>query len=923
MKTKNFILYTLAILLFQVGFSQIKTSVGQAPGLWIPLMKGDKFDPNDDQQSVADTDFVGNAANAMVETQKQNFNFNDGISDDVYFFRVRMGQSLPSTSFYLGLDVSGDYIADVFIEANMKSQTPYVSFHKRDFSKTGLSPSQTAWLNGTKNGELFLNARNANISNYSAGTNIDGGNSGTDYWIEFGFTEESLKAYIFANFGLNITGESAIALYGFTSTSQTSNGDVAGVDDTIPGILDRTWEELGVIVNGTLNNIASGEILRPTVISQTTTNTSPTISGTWGGTMLGDDSLTVTVNGVTYSQEIYINNGSWSLTILYPELAAGTYEVVATTTRTSNNTTSTDTSTAELVILPSTTTTTVSSGNEGGLESNGDLATLIAQRNFTRIKTNSYADKKALQKKYSVKSSTSKIAGSGYDFNNLIPSTGSTGTETTFVSSPTDLIGITNAQQVYSVDYYQGENRVAAVLATKTTGSVYAHSKAICDRLNDSSLEDITTINLNGNEIILVKIKRANGLIEYALNFSVQQLGTENRLHSYWNIEQYPGGDYLNFQVWGSSTGQVTNIANAIIAKFKQLGTLSTTVVDNRIPTVFVKKGNYKNGKLHLILINKARAFSLTFQGNKKVTELANSDYVSQNLSLTGAYEQNVQLDLGGLFDIGLSIMGDKSKQLDALYLADGPWGLDYSRAETTISSFSIDNVTNSDITNDQYAIERNTTVNGEIYGTMNVFRNILPGELVFDANSYSAVGFAIQNSLPVEVVLVTENTTDWNNRLRIQIPANATAADINILFKNFTNPSGQKYTNEKIKGLVFSIQGNYQAFQPFEVSVSRVAFKTSSTLSAPNFENTIATKIYNYPNPCTAATTVFLPKTTDTANVKIVDLTGRIVADKTYNDNAASNEIAIGLENINRGIYILMVTTKENESFQTKLIVK
>jgi len=165
MKTKNFILCALAILLFQVGFSQTKTSVGQAPGFWIPLMKGDKFDPNDDQQSVADTDFVGNAANAMVETQKQTFSFNDGITDDVYFFRVRMGQSLPSTSFYLGLDVSGDYIADVFIEANMKSQTPYVSFHKRDYSKTGLSPSQTSWLNGTKNGELFLDARNANISN--------------------------------------------------------------------------------------------------------------------------------------------------------------------------------------------------------------------------------------------------------------------------------------------------------------------------------------------------------------------------------------------------------------------------------------------------------------------------------------------------------------------------------------------------------------------------------------------------------------------------------------------------------------------------------------------------------------------------------------------------------------------------------------
>jgi hypothetical protein len=64
------------------------------------------------------------------------------------------------------------------------------------------------------------------------------------------------------------------------------------------------------------------------------------------------------------------------------------------------------------------------------------------------------------------------------------------GNETTFVSSPTDLIGITNAQQVY-VDYYQGDNRVAAVLATATVGAVYSHSKTICDRLNNSSLENI------------------------------------------------------------------------------------------------------------------------------------------------------------------------------------------------------------------------------------------------------------------------------------------------------------------------------------------------------------------------------------------------------------------------------------------------
>jgi hypothetical protein len=49
---------------------------------------------------------------------KVSINFTDGLTDDVYFFRVRMGQSNPSTSFFW-IDVSGDLIL-IFFEANMK-----------------------------------------------------------------------------------------------------------------------------------------------------------------------------------------------------------------------------------------------------------------------------------------------------------------------------------------------------------------------------------------------------------------------------------------------------------------------------------------------------------------------------------------------------------------------------------------------------------------------------------------------------------------------------------------------------------------------------------------------------------------------------------------------------------------------------------
>lgn len=563
--------------------------------------------------------------------------------------------------------------------------------------------------------------------------------------------------------------------------------------------------------------------------------------------------------------------------------------------------------------------TNVSSANNGGLESKGDLATLIAKRNFKRVKNNSFADTQEKQIPFSssnlfLKSNTTT------DFSFLIPNTGMFGTETTFVSSPTDLVGITNALDVYSVDYYQGTNRVAAVLATSTTNGIYGHSKAICDRLNNSTLEDVRTIQLNGFEIIMVKIKRDNGAIEYALNFSVQQLTSENKLHSYWNINQYPSGDYLNFQVWGASMGQVSSITNYILNQFQSQTVLTEVVVSNRIPTVFVKKGFYSNGNLYLKLINKSSASTILFTGNKKATELGTLESVTQNVNLTNAYEQDILINTGGIFDIGFSISGNNSPQIDALYMADGPWGLDYLATETTITTFAIQNSTNT-VNPDEYSIERNTAVTGAVKGTANIFRNILPGELSFDASDYSSVSFSLQNALPVEVVLVTETTTDWANRLRFQLPANTSATEVAIAFSDFTNALGQTLGNEKIKGFVFSTIGNYSTFQPFSIAISNLRLGNTSTLNNQNFDNVLTTKMYNYPNPCQFNTTIVLPKTTQSATVAIVDISGKVIQNKKYTIN--SNKITVDVSELSKGMYIFEVTTSDNDKMQTKFVIK
>jgi hypothetical protein len=46
--------------------------------------------------------------------------------------------------------------------------------------------------------------------------------------------------------------------------------------------------------------------------------------------------------------------------------------------------------------------------------------------------------------------------------------------------------------------------------------------------------------------------------------------------------------------------------------------------------------------------------------------------------------------------------------------------------------------------------------------------------------------------------------------------------------------------------------------------------------------------------------------------------MNGRVLNDTDYDSISSNNEITIGLENINKGIYVGMLTTKEIESFQT-----
>jgi hypothetical protein len=575
----------------------------------------------------------------------------------------------------------------------------------------------------------------------------------------------------------------------------------------------------------------------------------------------------------------------------------------------------------------------VSSGNDGGLESNGDLARLIAKRNFKRNKSNTIKNTQKRQQEYSKKTYTSKTAKSGR-LDTYFPASGMFGTESTYVSSPEDLLDITNAETIFSIDYYEGQDRVSAALATETKGTVYNHTKTICDRLNNSQLLDVRTVTLQGHDLVYSQLHRSNGTLEYALTFSVKEEGSTNRIYSLWNLNDYPDGDYLNFQVWGNTMGQVTTLVNHILKTLNSDKKLVSHKAANVLPTVFIKNGYYKRGKLHLNVINKGGATWVNIDGNYKVTEQAREENLNRMITLSGAWEEEVVVETGSLFDIGISILAEHSYQHDAMYLADGPWGADFNTAVDDITHFKVSE-TSDDFVAEGYTIERNVIAKGEVKETINIFRNLLGGDLRLDITDYNFLQLNLKNDRAIEVSLVTDATHQWDERLRYTLKPNAEMTVQSIALKDFKNHENKTVAFTEIKSIVFSVQGDYQNHAPFELQLESLALTQSRYMEAVTApmndvmeaeglaENPVveAIKLTNYPNPFTEYTVICLPEQTTEATVTLTNIQGQQMYQNTLQ---TENGSCVRMEALNLpdGLFIYTVYDVQNgKTYQGKMI--
>jgi hypothetical protein len=321
----------------------------------------------------------------------------------------------------------------------------------------------------------------------------------------------------------------------------------------------------------------------------------------------------------------------------------------------------------------------------------------------------------------------------------------------------------------------------------------------------------------------------------------------------------------------------VFSIANYIIDQHTKQHGLVSTAIENVTPNIFVRSGAYLNGFINLNIINKTKERAVYFYGSFAETEVSNRSVMNNSFALTGNYNDILAIETGIIFDIGFALQKDSNAQKDALYLADGPWGLDYLEDYATVRDFEI---TTSEIEyNDAlYAVDRNVFVSGNVKGNINLFRHLLPGDQNLKMTAYNSINFSMTNNESVELIIMQEEDRAWEHRIRYVIPPNSTEQFFSIPFSDFTDNTGNSVQIKNIKTVVYSIIGDYLNSIPFEMSVKKLSFGSQDMLSAQDVNIEKNRQLLNYPNPFKYSTTIRLKAPSPHVFIQVFNVLGRTV---------------------------------------------
>jgi len=550
-----------------------------------------------------------------------------------------------------------------------------------------------------------------------------------------------------------------------------------------------------------------------------------------------------------------------------------------------------------------------SSSNSGGLESNNRLSEQISKRNFNRLKSSykfnrNTAPKVSKSAKYAKKNEKSNL-----QLQDFIP-LNTINEDFVVESSPTDLLNITNATDVYSVDYIENDNTVASILALKTEDGVYEHTKYICDRLLGAELISVSTVEINGQSFLRSIIRNSDESIEFVLSLS----------ESHWNIDKYEDNvTFYNFQIWSNSLDDLLLLGEEVIHLIGVQKPI-TEYNNSEAPTVFVRKGKYINGKLDLQIVNTNASGNVNFDAGLRDTETSVVRNISSSIDLEEKYITNLELETGNLFDIGFRI-GDGIQTPDDLFMSDGPWGLDDLASSTHVDTFTILPNEESFETN-EFPIERNITLKASTSDYISAYRALTPRFKAVDMSDYSSFKLKAKGTGALEIRFVKESINNWEEQYKTTIMLTEDLKDFDIPFSDFHSSNGSELVLDDVVTVVFKMIAENGQQTSKEMTLKELRFSMYNGLS---FEDESLNKVPVFvPNPMISTGNIhFITPVSENVSVLVYNQSGRVVKRIEFKAIAGRNQIAFNREGLDAGFYFCQIVSEHNYYETIKLIIK
>ena len=506
----------------------------------------------------------------------------------------------------------------------------------------------------------------------------------------------------------------------------------------------------------------------------------------------------------------------------------------------------------------------------------------------------------------------------------LIPENSSESKQAVVVT-PEDLIGITNANAVFSVDYInEAEQILGAILYIRTEGEVYEHTKPICDRLNGGVLADIRHVYVQGKPFILSRIDQPDGQIDYTISFVAYEDNNGYTIDNRWrNDSYYPEAQakVLNFQVWSVSPNHTMVLVERLLKAMEQQEQVAfNNQYPPAIPAVYVKSGYYDRGQLHLTLQNNAHAQQGEIWGTLAATEDGQREPFLTSIPLDGG-EYKMSIPVSKIFDAGFTLANNAAGGLDALYLADGPWGVDYERGGATISDFKTE-VDTTQASEHAYVIERSAHIEGKVLTYASMFRSLTPGILPQDLQQYAQLSFQASGSGSYEVILTKKSVTKTAEQFRYTFILDQETRNITVPFSQLANRNGEQrggFTAEDITAVVFNALGDGMSNQPFRLRVEDVHFDKAGTSNlADNIDSPSSlSQVLVYPNPARDVATIRVNQLSpgEKVVVSLLTISGKFL--QTLNEEVIDHEGNWYYESpvsLPSGLYLLKVTSSHEQ---------